>query len=306
MRFPLSMTTSMIGYIARKKRLTGARSGFPAGAHVGTAARLQLDLHRLAAVSANIRIDHQAETRLAAAQRVRRSLRRRVPSARYRVDLRRRADDHPDLGRLVKEASCSAARHIILCTNGMFIKNACTSSSRPTRFFFSTSISMWPGGDASIGQRRAAKRVFKAAIDGIMAAKKAGFLVTTNTTIYKDTDLAEIDAAVHLSDASRRRWSSCCRLGLRLQGGLQETNPDRAAEISPDACDDSSRAKFREAEKLLKKHRMNNSPVYLEFLSRQAGIVLHRRARLRRAQYQGLEGPVLSHHRRAPRDPSAS
>ncbi len=34
--------------------------------------------------------------------------------------------------------------------------------------------------------------VFAEAIDGIKAAKAAGFQVCTNTTIYKDTDMHEI------------------------------------------------------------------------------------------------------------------
>ena len=36
--------------------------------------------------------------------------------------------------------------------------------------------------------------VFRAAVAGIKAAKKAGFLVCTNTTIFKETDIKEVDA----------------------------------------------------------------------------------------------------------------
>ena len=36
--------------------------------------------------------------------------------------------------------------------------------------------------------------VFDAAIAGIKAAKAAGHMVCTNTTVYKDTDIDEIDA----------------------------------------------------------------------------------------------------------------
>ena len=35
--------------------------------------------------------------------------------------------------------------------------------------------------------------VFDAAVEGIKAAKEAGFLVCTNTTVYKETDMDEID-----------------------------------------------------------------------------------------------------------------
>ena len=53
--------------------------------------------------------------------------------------------------------------------------------------------------------------VFKAAVEGIKAAKKAGFLVCTNTTVYKETDMAEIDALYALPDRSWAWTASCCR-----------------------------------------------------------------------------------------------
>src|SRR5438309_2219530 len=46
---------------------------------------------------------------------------------------------------------------------------------------------------------------------------------------------------------------------------VHETNPEGAAQIF--LTRDDIRAKFHEAEKLLKKYRMASSPVYLEFLS---------------------------------------
>ena len=39
---------------------------------------------------------------------------------------------------------------------------------------------------------------FSEAIEGIKAAKEAGFLVCTNTTIFKETDLKEIRAAFRI------------------------------------------------------------------------------------------------------------
>ena len=46
---------------------------------------------------------------------------------------------------------------------------------------------------------------------------------------------------------------------------VQSTNPTGAAEIF--LTRDDIRAKFKEASRLFRKYRMNNSPVYLEFLS---------------------------------------
>ena len=60
--------------------------------------------------------------------------------------------------------------------------------------------------------------VFDAAVEGIKAAKKAGFLVCTNTTVYKETDMDEIDALfAYLTEARRRRLHALA--GLRLRGG---------------------------------------------------------------------------------------
>ena len=89
-------------------------------------------------------------------------------------------------------ASSKRRKHIYLCTNGMFIQKK---------------LHEFQPDDAVLLQRpprRPAKRrtttpssakgVFEAAVEGIKAAKKAGFLVCTNTTVYKETDMAEIDA----------------------------------------------------------------------------------------------------------------
>ena len=40
--------------------------------------------------------------------------------------------------------------------------------------------------------------VFREAIEGIKAAKAAGFLVTSNTTVYKETDIEEIAEPLRL------------------------------------------------------------------------------------------------------------
>src|SRR5439155_17800351 len=104
--------------------------------------------------------------------------------------------------------------------------------------------------------------VFKAAVDGIKAAKQAGFLVCTNTTIFKETDLNEIDALyAFLTKLGVDGFMLSPAYGY---SAVQQTNPEGAAEIF--LTRDDIRAKFKEAEKLLGKYRMMSSPVYLEFL----------------------------------------
>src|SRR5215470_1155780 len=166
---------------------------------------------------------------------------------------------YPDLGRLVR-GILKRRKHIYLCTNGMFIVKRLHEFKPTTRFFFNVHLD---GLEETHDRAVERHGVFKAAIEGIQAARRAGFLVCTNTTIYKETDLGEID----------RLFAYLSRLGVDgfmispAYGytAVHETNPQGAAEIF--MTRDDIRAKFKEAEKLLGKYRMMSSPVYLEFLS---------------------------------------
>ena len=181
MRFPLSLTTDMVGYIGRKK-LSGAEA-LSAGADARTAARLQPDLHRLRPYP---RVFHALER----------------PS--YSKECLDSVDEaaapivsicggepmiYPEIGALVK-GILERRKHIYLCTNGMFIKKKLHEFRPSDRFFFNIHLD---GLEATHDKAVERDGVFKAAVEGIVAAKKAGFLVCTNTTIFKETDLNEVD-----------------------------------------------------------------------------------------------------------------
>src|SRR5205085_12594504 len=105
--------------------------------------------------------------------------------------------------------------------------------------------------------------VFTAAVHGIKAAKAAGHLVCSNTTIYKETDLKEIDELfAYLTRLGVDGFMLSPAYGYTA---VKETNPEGAAEIF--MTRDDIRRKFKEAEKLLGKYKLASSPVYLEFLS---------------------------------------
>ena len=105
--------------------------------------------------------------------------------------------------------------------------------------------------------------VFKAAVEGIVAAKKAGFLVCTNTTIYKETDLRRDRSAVRLPDEARRGRLPAVA-GLRLRGGAAD-QPGRGGRDLHDAR--RHPGQVQRSGEVAKKYRMMSSPVYLEFLS---------------------------------------
>ena len=206
MRFPLSLTTDMVGYMARKK-LSGAKR-FP----------LVLMLEPLHACNltctgcGRIReysTTHQGQPFARGVPRRRRRGRR--PD---RLHLRRRADDLPARSASWSAASCKRRKHIYLCTNGMFIRKK-LHEFRPTgRFFFNVHLD---GLEETHDLAVEREGVFEAAVDGIKAAKKAGFLVCTNTTIFKETDMGEVDRALRLPDRARRRRLHALA-GLRLRG----------------------------------------------------------------------------------------
>src|SRR5229473_1528403 len=97
---------------------------------------------------------------------------------------------YPELGPLVR-GILKRRKHIYLCTNGMFIKKRLHEFKPTSRFFFNVHLD---GLEKTHDLAVERDGVFKAAVEGIKAAKAAGFLVCTNTTIYKETALDEIDA----------------------------------------------------------------------------------------------------------------
>ena len=251
MRFPLSLTTTMIGYIAKKKITRVPK--FP----------LVLMLEPLHACNLTCtgcgRIREYEDT---------------IKSKLSVEDCLASVDEagapivsicggepmiYPEIGRLVREI-LKKRKHIYLCTNGMFIKKKLHEFKPTSRFFFNVHLDgMRETHDIAVER----EGVFDLAVEGIKAAKAAGHLVCTNTTIYKETNLDEIDALfAYLTTLGVDGFMLAPAYGYKA---VHDTNPDGAAEIF--MTRDDIRAKFKEAKKLFTKYRMASSPIYLEFLA---------------------------------------
>lgn len=251
MRFPLSLTSTMVGYIAKKK-ITRQKK-FP----------LVLMLEPLHACNLTCtgcgRIREYSQT-----------IKDKLSIEECLVSVDEAGAPivsicggepliYPEIGRLVKEI-LDRRKHIYLCTNGVFLEKKLDQFKPSDRFFFNVHLD---GMEATHDLMVEREGVFKAAIEGIKAAKKAGFLVCTNTTIYKETNLEEID----------KLYSFLSKLGVDGflispsygYSAVHATNPDGAAEIFMTRED--IRQKFVEAQSLLNKYKMMSSPIYLEFLS---------------------------------------
>src|SRR3954454_3764959 len=250
MRFPLTLTTTMIGYIAKKK-LTRTRR-FPLVLMLEPLHACNLTCTgcgRIREYSQTIKDKLSVEECLASVDEA---------GAPIVSICGGEPMIYPEIGRLVRE-TLKRRKHISLCTNGMFIQKKLHEFRPTSRFFFNVHLD---GLEETHDRCVEREGVFKSAVEGIVAAKKAGFLVCTNTTIFKETDLGEID----------RLFAYLTKLGVDGfllapaygYAAVRQTNPQGAAEIFMSR--DDIRAKFKEAEKLFAKYRMMSSPVYLEFL----------------------------------------
>ena len=165
---------------------------------------------------------------------------------------------YPDIEELVAKI-LERKKHIYLCTNGMFIRKKLHGFTPTDRFFFNVHLD---GMEETHDRAVEREGVFAEAVEGIKAAKAAGFLVCTNTTIFKETNMSEIAVLLaYLTELGVDGYMLSPAYGY---SAVQETNPDGADQIFMTRED--IHQKFREAKRLLASFKLSTSPVYLEFL----------------------------------------
>jgi hopanoid biosynthesis associated radical SAM protein HpnH len=159
---------------------------------------------------------------------------------------------YPEIGKLAK-GILDRGRHIILCTNGMFIRKRLHEFKPVSSFFFNVHLDGLERTHDLCVERDG---VFREAIEGIKAAKAAGFLVCSNTTIYKETDLNEIaDLYAYLDTLGVDGYMLAPAYGY---SAVQTTDIFMTRE--------DIREKFSAAVSLLDKYNLMVSPIYLDFL----------------------------------------
>jgi hopanoid biosynthesis associated radical SAM protein HpnH len=159
---------------------------------------------------------------------------------------------YPGIGELTSKI-LAKRKVVYLCTNGMFIRKKLDQFRPADTFFFNVHIDgMRKSHDIAVER----EGVFDAAIDGIKAAKEAGFLVCTNTTVFKETDMAELDELFGLLTE------------LGVDGFMISPGYSYSAVATKEIfmTREDIRAKFRAADAMFRKYRFNTSPIYLEFL----------------------------------------
>ncbi len=181
MRFPLSLTRSMTGYLLRK-RLAGEKL-FPLVLMLEPLHACNLPAPA-AGGSGNTptRCRNGSRSPNASPQPLSAARRWSASAAASRSFTRK--------SRCWSRASSLRRKHVYLCTNGAAAGPKELHSLRPSRRLF---INVHLDGMEATHDRLVGREgIFAEAIRGIVDAKTAGFQVCTNTTVYRDTDMHEV------------------------------------------------------------------------------------------------------------------
>jgi hopanoid biosynthesis associated radical SAM protein HpnH len=150
------------------------------------------------------------------------------------------------------EGVLQRGKHIYLCTNGLLLEKVLDKMKPHPNFTLNVHMD---GQEETHDRILERKGSFKAAIEGIKKAKKLGFRLCTNTTIFKETDLSEID----------NLFSSLSNIGvdgfLVAPGFGYEAVGEKLFLERRDIEN-----KFKEVYEMSRKHRFFSTPMYLRFL----------------------------------------
>lgn len=144
-------------------------------------------------------------------------------------------------------------RHVYLCTNGMFLPQRLDEFRPDRRFFFNIHLDgLRKTHDLAVER----EGVFDAAIEGIRAAKAAGHMVCTNTTVYRETDMREIEDLFEYLQQ------------FDVDGHMLSPAYGYSAVDSREIflTRQEIQRKFREADRIFRRFRLNATPAYAEFL----------------------------------------
>jgi hopanoid biosynthesis associated radical SAM protein HpnH len=160
--------------------------------------------------------------------------------------------EYPEIARLTREI-LERGKHLFLCTDGTLIRRRLHMIPPYTNFFWNVKLD---GTEAVHDRRTARPGVFAEALDGVKAAKNAGFFVVATTTIYSDSDLCDVASLYEQLHA------------IHVDGYMLSPHyPARQmCRNSAAAFHEKMRQRFREASDLLSEYNLLTSPIYLEYL----------------------------------------
>jgi hopanoid biosynthesis associated radical SAM protein HpnH len=243
MRFPLSLYASMVGYLL-KNRLQG-RQRFPLVLMLEPTHRCNL------ACSGCGRIREYHET-LHEEMSLDECL-RAVSEAGAPVVTITGGEPlmYGPVDRLV-EAVLSRNKHIYFCTNGLLLEDSVSRFRPSSRFTWNVHFDgTEPVHDVVICREGG----FRKALGGVKAAKARGFRVSTNTTVYRETDVNDLE----------RLFEELTRLGvdgILVAPGFSYEDVTHDVFLTRREIMD----KFREIRRWQGRFPIISNPIYLDFL----------------------------------------
>ena len=160
--------------------------------------------------------------------------------------------EYPEIAALTR-AILERGKHLLICTDGALIRRRLHMIPPFTNFFWNVQLD---GSEALHDGLAGKPGLFAEALDGVRAAKNAGFFVVVTSTIHPDSDMSDMEElyarlhAMHVDGyflSPHYPGRKLCREGsARFHAAMHQ--------------------KFREATARLGEYNLLNSPIYLEYL----------------------------------------
>lgn len=158
---------------------------------------------------------------------------------------------HPNIKEIAKEI-IAKRKFVHLCTNGLLLRESLAKFNPGPYMSFVVHLDGLAESHDSITGR---KGTFETAIEGIKEAKRAGFRVYTNTTVYKGLSFEEIESLFDL-------LSSIGVDGFMISPAFAFQEADTNAFLSREEAIEA----LQPLEKLRKRFQFYNTSAYLDFL----------------------------------------
>jgi hopanoid biosynthesis associated radical SAM protein HpnH len=158
---------------------------------------------------------------------------------------------YPELPQLIS-ALIERRRHIYLCTNGLLLDDTVFGRIPPAKRL---TINVHLDGLRTTHDYVCAREgVFDKAIAMIREAKRLRYHVTTNTTVFKETDVNELETLC-------RELSAIGVDGMLISPGYHYESVDRDVFLTREEIN----RKFRYVLELSRRYRLTSTPMFLEF-----------------------------------------
>ncbi len=160
--------------------------------------------------------------------------------------------EYPEIPALTR-AILDRGKHLFLCTDGTLIRRRLHMIPPETNFFWNVKLD---GTESAHDARAGRPGLFVEAVDGVKAAKNAGFFVVVTTTIYSDTDVRDVAALYQVLHA------------MHVDGYLFSPfyPAEKLCRNGSTAFHEKMHQRFREVSSVLGDYNVMTSPIYMEYL----------------------------------------